>query len=118
MKFRFTYDGYQEVFIQIIQSTDIIHRVRKDKTIEYSAKWHNKIDDVLIEFRFDILNDPVVHHEVNEDTYLQYIHKLAEKNIPFIIEKHDAEIRIVTDTSDTLAKNGILRELGYFDFSR
>ncbi len=66
MKFRFTYDGYQEAFLQIIKSTDIIHRVRKDRTVEYAPKWHEKLNDILIDFRFDILHNPVVRRTVDD----------------------------------------------------
>lgn len=112
MKFRYRYDKLQEKLISVLHETEIKFRIRKDRTIEFAKKWYPDIDYELNEIRFDIFNKPVIYSLDQSIDIIPILHKLAEMNIPFIVENHDGEEKLIYDEMDVDKIVNIERELG------
>jgi len=113
MKFRYLYDRLQEVIIKRLQEeTDAKLRIRADRTIEFAEKWYPDVEEKANEIRFDMFIKPLIR-TWNESIHISEItHKLADKNIPFVIENHDGTDWIIYEEHDVDAITDIERDLG------
>ena len=113
MKFRYLYDRLQEVIIKRLQEeTDSKFRIRADRTIEFAKKWYPYVEEKANEIRFDMFVKPLIR-TWNESIHISEItHKLADKNIPFVIENHNGTDWIIYEEHDVDAITDIERDLG------
>ncbi len=112
MKFRYRYDWLQEILIKNLkEETEAKFRIRADRTIEFAKKWYPTVGDQANEIRFNIFVKPVCRIW-NEDVPLsEFSHKLADKNIPFLIENHDGTDWVIYEDHDVETVVDIEREL-------
>jgi hypothetical protein len=87
-RFRYRYDRLQELLIRKLQTTDVKFRIRSDRSIEFAEKWHPEVDAEVNELRFEIFQEPVIRIWKERKEITAMLHQLADKNIPFVIEKH------------------------------
>jgi hypothetical protein len=113
MKFRYLYDRLQEVIIKRLQEeTEAKFRIRADRTIEFAKKWYPYVEEKVNEIRFDMFVKPLIR-TWNESIHISKItHKLADKNIPFIIENHNGTDWIIYEEHDVDAITDIECDLG------
>ncbi len=114
MKFRYRYYILQEDLISILQDTEVKFRIKKDRTIEFAEKWYQRIHDEINEIRFEIFNKPCITEWDEEENISKMLHKLAEKNIPFIVENHNGLEFIIYDYIDSREIGRIMNELNLF----
>jgi hypothetical protein len=70
------------------------------------------VDEKACDIRFDIFLKPVCRIW-NEDVPVSgFIHRLADQNIPFIIENHDGTEWVIYDECDVDTITAIERDLG------
>jgi len=113
MKFRYLYDQLQEVIIKRLQEeTDAKFRIRADRTIEFAKKWYPDVEEKVNEIRFDMFIKPLIRAWKESIHISEITHKLADKNIPFVIENHDGTDWIIYDEHDVDAITDIERILG------
>jgi hypothetical protein len=112
MRFRYRYDRLQENLIRRLQNTDMKFRIRFDRSIEFAEKWYPEIDDVVNELRFELFQEPVIRFWEDQMDIAKILHKLADKNIPFVIENHNGIDWIVYEKADTEAFNQIETDIG------
>jgi hypothetical protein len=112
MRFRYRYDRLQESLIKQIQNTEVKFRIRSDRSIEFAKKWYSEIANRVNEIRFEIFNKPLIRTWSEELGINEFLHRLADKNIPFIVENHDGTDFIVYDEGDTEAVCQIEFDLG------
>jgi hypothetical protein len=113
IKFRYLYDQLQEVIIKRLQEeTEVKFRIRADRTIEFAKKWYPDVQEKANEIRFDMFVKPLIR-TWNESIHISQItHKLADKNIPFVIENHNGTDWIIYEEHDVDAITDIERDLG------
>jgi|GEM_PF-5859234 len=113
MKFRYRYDWLQEILIKHIkEETEAKFRIRADRTIEFAKKWYPTVDDQANEIRFNMFVKPLCRTWNENVPVSESIHKLADKNIPFLIENHDGIDWIIYEEHDVDAIADIESELG------
>jgi hypothetical protein len=100
MRFRYRYDRLQEALIKRLADTDVKMRIRADRTIEFANKWYPAIEAEVGDIRFDIFQEPVIRIWEASIDISGFLHKLADKNIPFIIENHNGTEWIVHEDAD------------------
>ncbi|WP_320043755.1 hypothetical protein [uncultured Desulfobacter sp.] len=113
MKFRFRYDKFQEELIQRLhEETDAKFRIRADRAIEFAKKWYPVVNDTACDIRHEIFHKPVIRTWSESVPVSAFIHKLADKNIPFVIEDHNGTNLIIYDECDVEDITEILNSLG------
>lgn len=112
MRFRYRYNPLQEAIIQRLHDTDVKFRIRADRSIDFAKKWYPDVDYEANEIRLKIFNRPLIRpwHEDRDISLM--IHKLADMNIPFIIENHDGVDCIIYDDVDVEAVVQAENDLG------
>ena len=100
IRFRYRYDRLQEILIRKLQTTDVKFRIRSDRSIEFAEKWHPEVDAEVNELRFEIFQEPVIRIWKESKDIIALLHNLADKNIPFVIEKHNGIDWIVYEKAD------------------
>jgi len=100
MRFRYRYDRLQEELIKGLADTDVKMRIRADRTIEFAKKWYPAVEAKVGDLRFEIFQEPVIRIWETSIDISGFLHKLAEKNIPFIIENHNGTEWIVHEDAD------------------
>jgi len=100
IRFRYRYDRLQEMLIRKLQTTDVKFRIRLDRSIEFSAKWHHEVEAIVNELRFEIFQEPVIRIWQESEDISNLLYRFADKNIPFVIEKHNGIDWIVYEKAD------------------
>lgn len=100
MRFRYRYDRLQEALIKRMDETEVKLRIRADRTIEFAEKWLPDVDDQVSELRVDIFQEPVIRIWNDDMEISGVLHKLADKNIPFVIENHNGTDWIIHEEAD------------------
>jgi len=98
--FRYRYDRLLELLIRKLQTTDVKFRIRSDRSIEFSEKWHPEVDAEVNELRFEIFQEPVIRIWKESEDISKILYRLADKNIPFVIEKHNGIDWIIYEKAD------------------
>jgi hypothetical protein len=112
IQFRYRYDRLQEMLIKRLQATDVKFRIRSDRSIEFAEKWYPEVDAEANELRFEIFQEPVIRFWKDQMDIAKILHKLADKNIPFVIENHNGIDWIVYEKADTEAFCKIEADMG------
>ena len=112
LRFRYRYDRLQEMLIKRLLDTDVKFRIRADRSIEFAQKWYPDVDEEANEVRFEIFQKPLIRFWEERINITEIIHRLADKNIPFIIENHNGTNWIIYDEADTEAVSQIEYDLG------
>jgi len=112
IRFRYRYDRLQETLIKHLLATDVKFRIRADRSIEFAQKWYPDINAEANEIRFKIFQKPLIRFWEEHINIAEIIHRLADKNIPFIIENHDGTDWIIYDEADTEAVSQIEFDIG------
>jgi hypothetical protein len=111
-RFRYRYDRLQERLIERLNKTDVKLRIRADRSIEFAKKWLADVDAEVSEIRFDIFQEPVIRIWEEDMDISEVLHRLADKNIPFIIENHNGTDWIIHEEADVEAIFQIEHDLG------
>lgn len=114
ISFRYRYDRLQEELIKRLADTDVKMRIRANRSIEFAKKWYPTVDDHISGLRFENFHEPVIRIwnepiEISENLY-----RMVDKNIPFIIEKHDDTEWIVYEKADVETVVQIESDLGLY----
>ena len=107
MIFKFRYTRLQIDLIDELIAHKIKFKVKRDKSIELSAKWLNKFEEIVAQMINDRFSYPIFEQWNPKWDFTKYIHVLADHNIPFVVEQWDSEIRIITEDCDTFEIFGI-----------
>ena len=113
-RFRYRYDRLQEVLINRLAKTDVKMRIRADRSIEFADKWYPAVEAEVDDIRFDIFKEPVIRIWEASIDISEFLHKLADKNIPFIIENHNGTEWIVHEDADVESLFQIECDLGLY----
>ena len=100
IRFRYRYDRLQEELIKRLADTDVKMRIRADRSIEFAEKWYPSVDSELSDLRFEMFEGPVCRIWEESIEISKILHKLADKNIPFIVENHNGREWIVYEEAD------------------
>ncbi len=118
IRFRYRYDRLQEMLIKRLRDTDVKFRIRADRSIEFAKKWYPDVEEKVNEFRFGIFQKPLIRVWGEHIHISEIIHRLADKNIPFIIENHGGTNSIIYEEADTDAFSRIEYDLGLNHFEK
>ncbi|MFH1148583.1 MAG: hypothetical protein V1736_12875 [Pseudomonadota bacterium] len=106
-RFRYRYDHLQEMLIKRLLATHVKFRTRADRSIEFAKKRYPDIDAKANEIRFEIFQNSVIRVWEEHINIAEIIYRLADKNIPFIIENHDYTDWIIYEEADSEAVSQI-----------
>jgi hypothetical protein len=112
IRFRYRYDRLQEELIKRLVETDVKLRIRADRSLEFAQKWYPDVEAAANEIRFEIFEKPIIRYWEESIDISEILHKLADLNIPFVIENHDGTDWIIYDESDGEAVLQIEYDLG------
>ncbi|MCB9482345.1 MAG: hypothetical protein H6680_11080, partial [Desulfobacteraceae bacterium] len=112
MLFKYRNKNLQKKIISLLEETDVKFRIKKDKSIEFAKKWYPEVYHQAAEIRYLIFNNPVSYEWRHEIDINKMLHLLAERNVFFIIEKHDETIYLIFDEIDGDDINEVDEELG------
>jgi hypothetical protein len=116
MKFRYRHSRIQETLIKRLHDTDIKFRVKADRSIEFAKKWYPDVEAEVNEIRFAIFNKPLIRTWEESIDIALVIHKLADMNIPFLIENPDGIEWIIYDEVDVESVDQVEYDLGLIRF--
>ena len=100
MRFRYRYDRLQEELIKRLAESNVKLRIRADRSVEFAKKWHPAIEDEVSDIRFDIFQKPVIRIWEESIEISEILHRLADKNIPFIVENQNGTEWIIHEEAD------------------